>query len=387
MKRRHHRLRTMSNTPKRRTQSHGGKRPGSGRPAGRKNKRRRLSFYTTKQPTSQRKKESMRKNKDNKQWDKLLEDNISTKKEVKELKSQIQDMEEQLGQYMDREDINKLLHNFKVFESKEESKYVQFHLILQLLYKSRLTYNNLHETVVATWSILRNQSREKTLQQLASDSTMKRWGRYMANFYFKFLTALYAIITVPDTDIMYKNDGTDRNKDNLYGHVLEFKFAEERRQAFGKCEIDGEAVDITHFAAYDRSDKISRLVINYNESIGKSADSIKECTEEALNDINYYIQLWGSGHLKQQLIETFGEENLNFTPINERMTGFGHDRHIVKYLSLHEVYTLFLCCFLVCCCPKGQRKIIQIVQERYYAIIKIQCQLHQTRQRECSSRG
>ena len=168
---------------------------------------------------------------------------------------------------------------------------------------------------------------------------MRRWGRLRANFYFKCLTALLAILVVPESETMYKNDGTERNNDNLYGHVLEYNISKEKRLQFEKCIIEGAERDISYFTSYERNDKVFRLIFSYNQSIGKSADSIKECTEEAFKDINHYIEIWASPDLKSQLIETFGEHNLNFSPLNNRVNGFGHDRHVVKYKCLQTMYS------------------------------------------------
>ena len=184
--------------------------------------------------------------------------------------------------------------------------------------------------MVTICSILNNEEISETKSKLVSASTMKKWGRFRGNFYFKFVTALYAVLCAPDTDIMYKNDGTERNKENLYGHVLEFRLAQQKRDSFKKCVIDGKERDIGFFASYERNANVCRLIIYYNQSLGKSVDAIKECTEEAFYDINHYIQTWSTDPLKSQLIESFGAANLNFKPLNLRVTGFGHDRHVVK---------------------------------------------------------
>ena len=129
---------------------------------------------------------------------------------------------------------------------------------------------------------------------------------------------------------MYKNDGTERNKDSLFGHVLEYKIAESKIQSFKSCIIGGRERNIGYFSSYDRNESVSRLVINYNQSIGKSADCIKECTEEAFQDINHYIILWSQPDIQSKLVTAFGRANLNFIPLNHRVTGFGHDRAVVK---------------------------------------------------------
>ena len=284
----------------------------------------------------------MRKNAENKKWDNLVEENEKNKKEVKQLRIEKQQIYDRVGQYLNHEQIQKLTNDITMNTDNESSKYVQFHMILQLLYKSRLTYNNLYETVITIWSLLKNADTKTTTQQLISESTMKRWGRYRANFYFKMLAGLYIVLCVPERGIMYKNDGTERNKDNLYGHVVEFKPQKEKIESFEKCVIDGMQRDITYFASYERNGNVGRLVFNYNQSIGKSADCIMECTSSAFYDINHYVNLWGSGDLQRILIDTFGQQTLNFNPLNHRISSFGHDRHIVKLLSFHIQYIHYI---------------------------------------------
>ena len=339
----------MSTTPKLKTKSHGGKRPGSGAPLGRRRKRRRLSLYRRKTPTSGDRKEQMRKNASNKKWDNLVEENEKNKKEVKALRREIQNIYDGVGGYLNHEQIEKLIHDIKTNTDNQSSKYVIFHMILQLLYNSRLTYNNLYDTVIQIWSLLKNEDKTITTQQLISESTMKRWGRYRANFYFKMLAGLYIVLCVPERGIMYKNDGTERNKDNLYGHVVEFKPQKEKIESFEKCVIDGMQRDITYFASYERNGNVGRLVFNYNQSIGKSADCIMECTSSAFHDINHYVNLWGSGDLQRILTETFGARRLNFNPLNHRITSFGHDRHIVKFVILSlNLQSLYIIIFYFC---------------------------------------
>ena len=246
----------------------------------------------------------MIENKKNNKWDKMIESNIQKDEKIKQLRLQRDQLYNYLGQYFDSEDIEKLLQDFRVMDDKQQLNEMVFQLILEFVYSSRVSFKNLPGTVYKTWGILRRESPTVIKSQLLSPSSLKRWGKFRGNFFFKLLSSLYIIMTCPSTNIMYKNDGTDRNKDNLYGHVLEYKLQESVKQSFKTCEIDEKLIDIGHFGKYERSDKVQRVVFNYNQSIGKNAESIYDCTVNAFDDINYYMNIWKQ--YEPQLISAFG---------------------------------------------------------------------------------
>ena len=135
----------------------------------------------------------------------------------------------------------------------------------------------------------------------------------------------------------------DRCHTKLYKHPprndRQIKLQENVKVSFKKCMIDDELIDIGYFGKYERSDKVQRLVFNYNQSVGKNADSIYNCTVNAFDDINYYMDIWKPYTAK--LSSVFGIQNLDFSPINHRVTAFGHDRHVVND-KLYELYKVDL---------------------------------------------
>ena len=161
-------------TPKRRTQPHGGRREGSGAPSGRRRKRRKLSYSHRKKATLVKKKEVMNRNYDHQKWDALIAENIQNKERIQELKKQVQEVYDRLGQYMERDDVESLIQNVDMAKTKKETKYVQFNLTLHLLYKSRVSYNNLPETVITIWSIINNVDPSEIKSKMISGSSMKR---------------------------------------------------------------------------------------------------------------------------------------------------------------------------------------------------------------------
>ena len=180
-------------------------------------------------------------------------------------------------------------------------------------------------------SILWNVPEAELKSKLLGRTAMINWGSYRANFFCKLCLALYVIMCCPSSAIMYKDDGTERNKDNLMGHVIEYKLDGSQSQAFKKCVIGGKEIDIGYFGAYERNKKVARLVFSYNQSVGKNADTLKICTNEAFNDLNTFISIWESTKYKQILTAELGEDNINFTPLNHRITAYGHDRAAVKF--------------------------------------------------------
>ena len=146
---------------------------------------------------------------------------------------------------------------------------------------------------------------------------------------------------------MCKDDGTQRNDDDLLGHVVEFEITKEHEAKFETCVIKGQTVGIAYFTAYDRNKNVSRLVFSYSQSVGKTADSLRACTEESFDDFNDFIKLWQREDNKEKLVKAFCEEQIKFTPLSLRVNAYGHDLHIVKYnvifvifISLHKFVQL-----------------------------------------------
>ena len=56
-----------------------------------------------------------------------------------------------------------------------------------------------------------------------------------------------------------------------------------------------------------------------------------------------YIQMWEEDEYKQILYQEFGADNIIYDDLNQRITGFHHDRHIVKCIlsRLSLIFTLF----------------------------------------------
>ena len=104
--------------------------------------------------------------------------------------------------------------------------------------------------------------------------------------------------------------------------------------------IDGE-LRIEYFVSYDRNKYVSRLILAYNQAIGKDAECAKMAIDEAFGDLGEFMDLW-QGEFKKELVNAFGAENLDFTPVNHRINGFHHDRHIVK-CSI----SFFLVCYFI----------------------------------------
>ena len=332
----------MSSRFKKHTQPHGGKRPGSGAPKGPRRKRRKLSYRRTITPTPQERRNQMRDNYKNKKLDKFQSSNMDKDEKIEMLQSKIDELHNVLGQFINREEIEILIQKMGKFNDQHELKNIQFNLILSLLYKSRVSFVNLHQTVITIWSIMKGTSESEVKKQLLSSSSMIRWGRFRVNFFIKLVAAAYAIIALPSSGIMYKNDGTERNNNNLMGHVLEFKLGAPKESKFKKCIINGVERDIKYFSSYERNANVYRMIFSYNESIGKTAENLKICTDQAFEDVNHYIKLWESKHLKPYLVRAFGEENLNFSPLNLRITAFGHDRHSVKYI-FYNILAFYPC--------------------------------------------
>ena len=129
---------------------------------------------------------------------------------------------------------------------------------------------------------------------------------------------------------MHEDDGTQQNTENLVGHVVEFEMSQEHRHKFKTCIIKGETVGIDHFAAYERNKNVSRLAFSYNQSVGKTADGMRACTEESFEDFNDFIKLWQREDNRQKLVAAFGEGAIDFTPLNLRVNAYGHDPHIIR---------------------------------------------------------
>ena len=97
----------------------------------------------------------MWQNKENEAWDALLDENGSDKNEIKNLHMQIQQLEAKLGQYLEQKHVERLVDNMDSVQSEQQSDFVHFHLILDLLHESRTPCNDLYETVITIWSMLR----------------------------------------------------------------------------------------------------------------------------------------------------------------------------------------------------------------------------------------
>ena len=67
-----------------------------------------------------------------------------------------------------------------------------------------------------------------------SKTWMIQWGRYGANYLGKLLISLLIIISLPANQIVYKQDGTQRNQNNLVGHGVEFKLNEDVISKFSR---------------------------------------------------------------------------------------------------------------------------------------------------------
>ena len=129
---------------------------------------------------------------------------------------------------------------------------------------------------------------------------------------------------------MYKNDGKERNEDSLFGHVLEYQMSLNKIQTFKSCIIEGWERDVEYFSSYDRNESVYRLILDYNQSMVKSADCIKDCTEEAFQEMNHYIETWLQTDLESKLVKAFGRANLASALLNNRVTGFGHNQVVVR---------------------------------------------------------
>ena len=312
---------------------HGGSRKGAGAPKGKRRKRRSSSFRPRKQTTPARKRFKMMDNYKNHKIDTMAQQKIALQQENDRLNAVIQRMYSRFGEFMDHSQIKDILNTIEILQNKDEFDILQFNLILALLYRARVAFKNIHEVVITMLSILWNMNEEEIKRKVLSKASMVRWGRFRANWFIKANTALYFVLVCPESQVMYKNDGTERNQDNLFGHVLEFAVSQQKKEHFKKCIIDGKTVGIDHFSSYERNSNCSRLVFAYNQSVGKTADCLKQSTDEALDDFNDFIRLWQTPELKSVLEAEFGADNLNYTPINDRVNAFGHDRHSVKRLQ------------------------------------------------------
>ena len=176
------------------------------------------------------------------------------------------------------------------------------------------------------------------MKKLIATMTISNWGTYKANWFCKTCLSVHVISSCPPNGIMYKDDGAQRNNDNLLGHVVEFEINKEHKAKFKTCVIKGQTVGIDHFAAYDRNENVSRLVFSYNQSVGKTADSLRACTEESFDDFNDFIKLWQQEDNKQILVKSFDEEQINFSPLNLRVNAYGAVLHIVKYNIIFVIF-------------------------------------------------
>ena len=98
----------------------------------------------------------MRENAKIKQYDNIKESNIQKDLQMKKLRSEKDQLYDYLGQYIDHEDTDKLINDFKRQNDEQELKITQFHLIIDLLYQARASFTNLPESVVKIWCILRS---------------------------------------------------------------------------------------------------------------------------------------------------------------------------------------------------------------------------------------
>ena len=64
-----------------------------------------------------------RQNKQNKAWDALLDEDRSNKNEIRNLHVQIQQLQAKLGPYLEREDVERLMDNVDLLQSKQQSEF------------------------------------------------------------------------------------------------------------------------------------------------------------------------------------------------------------------------------------------------------------------------
>ena len=285
----------------------------------------------------------MRDNKKNHKVDTARRKQAEAEAERIIVQQKLDEVYNRVGEHIDKHQIAELLTRRHAGVADDEAEWVrlQFNLILQLLYKSRVAFRNVHDTVVGIMSILWGVPEEDIKQKLMCSSTMIKWGQYRANYFSKLSLSLYIVLFCPKSHITFKNDGTERNKDNLMGHVIEFEISNAKKQAFKTCLLNGQMVGIDYFAAYERSKTVSRLVFSYNQSVGKTAECLKECTEQSLEDLDEFMKIWQSDDNVNILISEFGRSHLDFTSLKDRVTAFGHDRHKVKIL-LYVIYVSHL---------------------------------------------
>ena len=165
-----------SNSFKKRTKSHGGSRDGAGAPRGPRRsfggRRKRKHSVPPKATTTAKRRKQMNKNYDNNVKDNFKRTLLNKNATIKQFKQREQAVFDKLGQYFERDQIQELLDIHDLFNDERKCKEKQFNLILSLLYKSRITYKNLHETMVNTTSILWNKNRSEITGYLMSNTMM-----------------------------------------------------------------------------------------------------------------------------------------------------------------------------------------------------------------------
>ena len=308
---------------------HGGKRKGSGRRPGPRKRRKR---HHRRSSLSEYRKFQMRDNKKNHKVDEARRKQLELQEENERLNGIVNDIYNRFGELLERDrimDILRLQDARMVMDNKDEFIVLQFNILLHLLYKSRVSFTNIYSTVVGILSIMWKVDEGEIRNKVLSSSTMIRWGKYRANYIGKLSLSLLMAVSLPTTDITFKNDGTERNKDNLMGHVLEFQFPESKKKTFKTLTWNNKSIGIEYFSSYERTKNVSRIVFSYNQSIGKTAESLKVCTDESMEDLDSFMNIWREDELQRVLISEFGEDNINLDTVRDRVTAFTHDRHTV----------------------------------------------------------
>ena len=330
----------MSTPLKPSVKQHGGRRPGSGAPRGRR--RRRSSLSRRRTPTPAKKRFKMMQNKRNHKIDMLQKKAFDLQQKNEQLNKTVQLMYERLGGFLDRGQMDDLVRDLDKFGDSRTFNLTQFNLILVMIYRARVAYCNIREVMAVIMSILWKTPVEAIMKKLIGDTTVRNWGTFRANWMCKLCLSLYVVVRCPPAQIMYKDDGTQRNNDNLLGHVVEFQMDKELKDKFKTCVINGETVDIDYFASYARNKNVSRLVFSYNQSVGKTADCLRSCTEESFEDFNNFIAIWSRNDNRAKLEAAFGAEQVDFTPLNLRVNAYGHDRHVVKFYVAYILAQIFV---------------------------------------------
>eukprot|EP01084_Bolivina_argentea_P183859 317193_1 len=327
--------------------THGGVRRSSGCPpnssrGGKKFKgifKKRSKLYSKKKYSSQARCTQMARTKEHRVKQLKQEQHADLQNNYNQLQQYSDDLYNIIGQYLGHEEISLLREKGNLINDSHRMDLIQFKMLIHNVYKCNVSYTQVYSVIFKSFkvchplepNISKNDNNEDNVIKTALHSSFKLQSilRYNCNKLGHYLTTLQLMI-IPKGMMMMQQDSTDRNKRKFMEMLFEFQIDKDIDNKFKKCFIDGKEVGISSFAALPKNKKIGSILGGYRQAIGGDANALFDILKFMLDHHSEYEQILKQKQIKEILIEDFGEQNINFTPLNKKVNIMKDDNAAVN---------------------------------------------------------